>query len=197
MRKVCVIIVSLLYADRNTKMNVYDAWTMDDTPLATVHAPRGFHVPEWFHSQFIDEETLSKLWSKSRIPRENIYTYIVPFSQRQPGRWSIAILDISGTSYLFRMSALNDANGARWKLARRTWMGIKFILLLPLPWNCTITYWNRYSSSNKWSEPSLLECSNVVMTLIRYYRFLVICFMHCCSFSISYDIFYASIVGLD
>ncbi len=48
-------------ADGNTKMNVYDAWTMDENPLATVHAPRGFHVPGGFHSQFIDVETLSKL----------------------------------------------------------------------------------------------------------------------------------------
>jgi len=45
----------------NTAMNIYDAQTMDQTPLAKVHAPRNYQVPAAFHSQFISEDTLSKL----------------------------------------------------------------------------------------------------------------------------------------
>ncbi len=48
--------------DGNTIMNVYDAVGMGDTPIATVHAPDGFHVPSGFYSQFIDSHTLNQMY---------------------------------------------------------------------------------------------------------------------------------------
>ncbi len=50
--------------DGNTVMNVYDAVDMCDTPIATVHAPDGFHVPSGFHSQFIDSNMLDQMYLK-------------------------------------------------------------------------------------------------------------------------------------
>ncbi len=50
--------------DGNTVMNVYDAVDMCETPVATVHAPEGYHVPSGFHSQFIDSHTLNRIYSR-------------------------------------------------------------------------------------------------------------------------------------
>ena len=47
--------------DGNTVMNIYDAVTMDTSPIASVHAPEGYHVPSGFHSQFIDSSSLNQL----------------------------------------------------------------------------------------------------------------------------------------
>lgn len=44
----------------NITLNVYDAATMDNEPLAKVHAPSGFHLPTGFHSTFFTEDEIAK-----------------------------------------------------------------------------------------------------------------------------------------
>lgn len=43
----------------NSSLNIYDSISMDNTPIARVHAPEGFHIPSGFHSQFFTEQMLN------------------------------------------------------------------------------------------------------------------------------------------
>lgn len=55
------IVVFVRDAENHTCMQVYDAVTMAAEPLASVYVPKGFHIPNGFHSEFLSQKVLNSM----------------------------------------------------------------------------------------------------------------------------------------